>query len=60
MMTAEAKELRSRMREMEFKVTEAEELRARVAAGVDAEVVAAKQAVEHAKVCCSPHLFVNS
>lgn len=60
MMTAEAKELRSKMREMEFKVKEAEELRARVAAGVDAEVVAAKQAVEHAKVCCLPLLFVNS
>lgn len=57
---AEAKELKCKMREMEIRMKEADQLRARVAAGVDAEVVAAKQAVEQAKVICLPLFLMYS
>lgn len=42
--------MKSKVKEMELRVSEAEQLRARAAAGIDAEVVAAKQHAEQGKV----------
>jgi hypothetical protein len=45
----EARALQSKVREMEGRVTEAEEARARAAVRTEAEICAGRQAAEHAK-----------